>query len=429
MMKEGNAIRGRVYYSLYDRMLHEKTLYEAFKCVKASGGTGGIDRQDIGSFETCIGDNIRRLVKELRDKSYTPMPVRRVEIPKENGKVRMLGIPAVRDRVVQQALLTILQPIYEEDFHPSSYGYRPGRSCHQAISKASMFMRKYELNNVVDMDLSRCFDTLKHDLIVKFMRKRVTDGSVLRLVEKFLKSGIMSGNVIEEVVEGSPQGGVISPLLANIYLNEFDQFMMKRNYRIVRYADDILILCETERSAKHALNVASDFLEKVLKLTVNKEKTHITDSNHGVKFLGVEIFSTFTKVQEKKITAFKLKIKSLTKKTQGMNLGMVIRRLNPLLRGFANYFRVANCTKIFRRLMRWVRRRLRAIQLKLWKTPDRLHRRLRQLGYNDSFLKIKMSSWRNSASIQASLSMPNSWFAEIGLFDMYRVETGLIVPV
>ena len=420
---------GRVYYSLYDRLLHERALYEAFKRVKASGGTGGIDHQDIGDFETDMSGNLHQLVEELRDKSYMPLPVKRVEIPKGNGKMRLLGIPAVRDRVVQQALLTILQPIYEEDFHPSSYGYRPGRSCHQAISKASMFIRKYDLKHVVDMDLSRCFDTLNHDLIIKFMRKRVTDGSVLNLVVKFLKSGVMIGNVIDEVTEGSPQGGVISPLLANIYLNEFDQFMMKRNYRIVRYADDILILCATQRSAGHALDVATDFLENTLCLTVNREKTHITHSFCGVKYLGVEIFSTYTAIQSEKVIAFKRKVKCLTKKNQCMNLEMVIRRLNPVLRGFANYFRIANCKKVFRTLMEWVRRRLRAIQLKLWKKPDRLHRRLRQLEVSGPFKKLKMDRWCNSASQLASLSMPNKWFVELGLFNLVDVQTGLIVPV
>ena len=420
---------GRVYYSLYDRLLHAGTLAEAFKRVKAAGGTGGIDRQDIAGFETELGDNVQKLVKELREKSYKPMPVKRVEIPKENGKVRELGIPTVRDRVVQQALLTILQPIYEEDFHPSSYGYRPGRSCHQAISKATMFIRKYELEHVVDMDLSRCFDTLNHDLIVKFMRKRITDGSILKLVEKFLKSGVMTGERFDEVTEGSPQGGVISPLLANIYLNEFDQFMMKRNYRIVRYADDILVLCSSKRSAEHALEVATDFLEDTLDLTVNRDKTHITHSSAGVKFLGVEIYDTFTLIQEKKIKTFKVKVKSLTKRNQGMNLEMVIRRLNPVLRGFANYFRIANCKGVLRDLMAWIRRRLRAIQLKLWKKPQRLNRRLRQLGHTGDFLLIKMSSWRNASCVSSHLAMPNAWFKEIGLFLMADVKTGLIVPV
>jgi RNA-directed DNA polymerase len=427
--KEGYAMTGRVYYSLYDRLLHEKLLFEAFKRVKASRGKGGIDHQDIGDFEAELSQNIQMLVKELKDKTYRPSPVKRVEIPKGNGKVRKLGIPTIRDRVVQQALLTILQPIYEEDFHPSSYGYRPGRSCRQAISKTTVFIRKYELCHVVDMDLSKCFDTLDHDLIIRFMRKRVTDGSILKLVEKFLKSGVMVGNEIEEVWLGSPQGGVISPLLANIYLNEFDHFMKERNYRIVRYADDILILCVSERSAKHALEVARTYLEKTLKLTVNQEKTHITNCEKGVKFLGVEIFCNFTRIQEKKLKDFKIKVKTLTKKCQGMNLEMVIRRLNPLLRGFSNYFRVANCKKAFQKLMCWIRRRLRAIQLKLWKKPRKLHRKLRQLGYNGSFPLIKMTSWRNSNSIQTSLAMPNKWFDELKLFNMESVEIGLIVPI
>lgn len=420
---------GRIYYSLYDRLLHEKTLFEAFKRVKAARGAGGIDRQNIADFESELGCNLQTLVKELKEKSYRPLPVKRVEIPKGNGKTRKLGIPAIRDRVVQQALLSILQPIYEEDFHPSSYGYRPGRSSHQAISKATLFMRKYELDHVVDMDLSRCFDTLDHDLIIKFMRKRVTDGSILNLVNLFLKSGIMTDSGYEDAYVGSPQGGVISPLLANIYLNEFDQFMMKRNYRIVRYADDILIFCQSRRSAEHALEVATGYLEKDLRLTVNRDKTHVTNSSCGVKFLGVEIFSSLTRIQKEKVKAFKKKVKSLTKKNQGMNLEMVIQRLNPVLRGFANYFRVANCRSLFRDFMPWIRRRLRAIQMRLWKKPKRLHRRLRQLGYFDDFQKIRMSCWKNSASRQASLAMPNKWFSEIGLFDMQSVESGLIVPV
>ncbi len=175
--------------------------------------------------------------------------------------------------------------------------------------------------------------------------------------------------------------------------------------------------------------MATDYLENTLLLTVNRDKTHITHSFRGVKYLGVEIFSIFTLVQEEKITAFKRKVKSLTKKNQGMNLEMVIRRLNPVLRGFANYFRIANCRNVFRTLMEWVRRRLRAIQLKLWKKPGRLHRRLRQLGVLGSFKKMKMDHWCNSSSQLSSLSMPNKWFDELGLFNMYHVETGIIVPV
>lgn len=419
---------GKVYYSLYDRLLHEKTLLRAFKRVKVSGGSGGIDDQDIDDFALELEENILLLVEELRDKSYSPQPVKRVEIEKEGGGKRLLGIPAVRDRVVQQAVLDILGPIYEEDFHPSSYGYRPGRSCHQAISKATMFIRKYDLKYAVDMDLSKCFDTLDHNLILKFVRKRVTDGSILKLIDSFLKSGVVTGKGLERTEVGSPQGGVISPLLANIYLNEFDQFMKSRNYRIIRYADDILILCKSKRSAEHALEVAGEYLEKTLQLKVNREKTHVTHCMRGIKYLGVEIFCSFTRIQDKKLKSFKQKVRRITRRNQGRNLKVILVELNPVIRGFANYFRIANCKYIFEKLMRWIRRRLRAIQLKLWKKPRKLHKVLRQRGYEGAFQLIKMNSWKNSNSQLASMAMPNSWFVEMRMFDMHKVKTGIIVP-
>lgn len=228
----------RIYYSLYDRMLHEKRLLQAFAKVKSNKGAAGIDGQSVADFAEHLPEEIARLVRELKDKSYRPQPVRRVEIPKSDGTPRQLGIPAVRDRVVQQALLDILQPIFDPDFHPSSYGYRPGRSCHQAIAKASLFIRRYRRRWVVDMDLSRCFDTLDHDLIIRQFRRRVTDGSILGLLRLFLQSGIMMEDGWQASEQGSPQGGVISPLIANVYLDAFDQQMKDRGHRIVRYADD-----------------------------------------------------------------------------------------------------------------------------------------------------------------------------------------------
>jgi RNA-directed DNA polymerase len=241
------------YHSLYGRLLNYTALYRAMKKVKKAGGAAGIDQQRIADFVENSVSEIRRLLDELRDKSYRPQPVKRVEIPKPDGGVRKLGIPAVRDRIVQQALLDIIQEIYEEDFHPSSYGYRPKRSCHDAINKACLFMRKYEMKHVVDMDLSKCFDTLDHDLIIKFMSKRISDGSILNLVKLFLQSGVMNQGQFEDSEIGSPQGGVISPLIANIYLNEFDQEMKRRNFRIVRYADDILIFSKSRKGAEKCL--------------------------------------------------------------------------------------------------------------------------------------------------------------------------------
>ena len=414
----------KVYYSLYSRMLNLDALYRGYKKVSRAKGAAGIDGQSLRAYAEDLDNNLTQLQHELQTKQYRPLAVKRVEIPKAGGGVRLLGIPAVRDRIVQQVLLDILQPIFDPDFHPSSYGYRPGRSCHDAISKATIFIRKYNRRWVVDMDLSKCFDRLDHEVLIAGVQSKVTDGSILRLVKLFLNSGVMVGKHWVASNIGSPQGGVISPLLANIYLDAFDQEMKRRNHRIVRYADDILILCKSRAAAENALTSATQILEKDLKLTVNTEKTHIAHSDKGVKFLGVEIGSQFTRLQEKKLNGFKQKVRQLTKRNTGLNLIEIIRRLNPVLRGFANYFSIANCRRAFKALSGWIRRRLRAIQLKLWKKPARLHRRLKQLNYKPPFKFIKMKSWRNSNSPLASYAMPNRWFDELGLYSIAEVETG-----
>jgi len=418
------------WYSLYGRLLCKPALIKSFVKVKSAKGAAGIDGQSINDFAEELGPNIDQLLKELQEKEYAPQAVRRVEIPKPGGGVRLLGIPAVRDRVVQQALLDILQPIFDPHFHPSSYGYRPGRSCHQAISKATMFIRQYERKWVVDMDLSKCFDTLDQDLILLSFSKRIKDGSILELLQKILKSGVMSGEGWQPSEVGSPQGGVISPLIANVYLDSFDQFMMSRGHRIVRYADDILILCQSKSAAENALKQASQYLEGELLLSVNREKTHICHSWKGVKFLGVSIHSTFTRIQRKKIKSFKEKVKALTHRNSGGNLEMVIEDINPILRGFANYFRIANCKGEFSVLMRWIRRRLRAIQLKLWKKPKKLHRKLRQLGYKGDFDYIRMNSWANAACPLSHYALPNEYLHnELRLFNVEKVTTGILVSV
>lgn len=419
----------RIYYSLYDRLLNRRALARAFEKVRRAQGAPGVDGQTINDFESGLLDELTRLTNELRNKTYQPQPVRRVTIPKPGGGERNLGIPAVRDRVVQQALLDILQPIFDPEFHPSSYGYRPGRSCQQAVAKATMFIRQYDLQWVVDMDLSKCFDRLDHDLIVASIQRRVHDGSILTLIRMFLESGVMIGDHKEATEVGSPQGGVFSPLIANVYLDAFDQEMKRRGQRIIRYADDILILCRSESAAHRAQQVATEILEGPLRLTVNAEKTHVVHASQGVKFLGVQIGLTWTRIQDKKIVSFKEKVRSITRRNSPVNLEQVIADLNPVLRGFANYFRMANCKRVFEELTVWIRRRLRAKQLALWKRPSRLHRRLRQLGYQGEFLKMRMHSWRSSRSHLASWSMPNAWLANLGLFDLSAVETGVLPQV
>jgi RNA-directed DNA polymerase len=417
---------GRIYYSLYDRMLHRQRLQQAFVKVKSNRGAAGIDGQSVNDFAAQLPQEIDRLLRELKDKSYRLQPVRRVEIPKPDGSTRKLGIPTVRDRVVQQTLLDILQPIFDPHFHPSSYGYRPGRSGHQAIAKASLFIRRYRRRWVVDMDLSKCFDTLDHDLIIQSFRRRVADGSILGLIRLFLQSGVMTADGWQESRLGSPQGGVISPLIANVYLDAFDQHMKVRGHRIVRYADDILILCGSKKGAHNALAVARKALEGDLRLRVNEQKSRIVHSRDGVSYLGVTIESRHTRIRSEKVQQFKDKVRRITRRNSPVNLEQVIKDLNPVLRGFANYFRVAHCCKQFQELARWVRRRLRAKQMALWKKPQRLHRRLRQLGYQGEFKAIKMQSWRNAASPLANYAIPNSWLEDLGLFDLSRVKTGYL---
>lgn len=416
----------RVYYSLYGHLLNKARLYRGFKKVWKAKGAAGIDMQSLSDFASNLSDNLDQLLLELKNKQYRPQPVRRVEIPKDDGGVRLLGVPTVRDRVVQQTLNDILTPIFEAQFHPSSFGYRPQRSCHDAINKATMFIRRYGLQHVVDMDLSKCFDKLDHEFILTSIRKRVTDGSVLELLRQFLKSGVMVNGQWHATEVGSPQGGVISPLIANIYLDAFDQEMRRRGHRIVRYADDILIFCRSRSGAENALRQATKILEKDLKLTVNQHKSHIAHSGEGVKFLGVEIGSRYTRIQPKKLQGFKAKLKALTKRNSGKPLDQIIRKLNPVLRGFSQYFRVANASREFKKVAAWLRRRLRSIQLKLWKKPSRLHRWLKQRGYKPPFSHIWMSGWRSAASPLASYAMPNQWFSDLGLVNLEQVKTGYV---
>lgn len=416
----------KVFYSLYDRMLSAEGLKKAFRKVKAAKGAGGVDHQSVYAFAAREDEYLQQLESELRAKTYQPLPVRRVTISKDGGGWRELGIPTVRDRVVQQRLLDILQPIFDPDFHPSSYGYRPGRSCHDAIAKVALFARRYELEWAVDMDLSKCFDRLDHDLIIQSFRERVVDGSILNLIKLFLKSGVMDEGRWKASEVGSPQGGVISPLIANVYLDAFDQEMKRRGHRIVRYADDIVILKTSKSAAQNAFKQARLILEDDLKLKVNREKTKLVNLRDGISYLGVLIRPKWTFIQTNRIARFKDKVRELTRRNTAKNLFQVIRDLNPVLRGFVNYFKVANCNTTLKRLMFWIRRRLRALQLKLWKKPKKLHKELKRLRYGKELLGIKMNSWRNSCSPMVHYALPNKRLRQLSLFDMDSVKTGVL---
>lgn len=413
------------YYSLIDKVYALPNLYAAFISVKRNKGAAGVDGQSVESFDENLVVNVNQLHKELRSGNYQPSPVRRVEIPKANGKMRPLGIPTVRDRVVQQAILNIIQPIFEPDFHPSSYGYRPNRCCQQAVAKAQRFLTVYNFGYAVDMDLSKCFDTLDHELILSSLNRKISDGTLLRLIDRFLKSGVMVEGDFKTTEVGSPQGGVISPLLMNIYLDEFDQTMKQRNIRIVRYADDILIFAPTKRKAEQYQRIATALLER-LKLQVNLEKTHICSIRTGVKYLGFVLKNDLVYIDRERLKLFKDKIRKYTPRNSGIQLARMIAFLNPILRGWGNYFKVASCKGIFQSLMEWIRRRLRMKQMREWKGWKAFHKALRRQGFRGDFPKLSMTRWVNSKCQHIHNALPNSWFKDMKLFDLTTLKTNVL---
>lgn len=414
------------YYSLIDKIYNKNNILEAFKHVKKNKGAPGIDGETVEYFASLLDDKINEIHCELKDGNYKPSPVRRTYIDKDDGTKRPLGIPTVKDRVVQQAVRNIIEPIFEPNFHPSSYGYRRNRSCQMAVAKAERFLNKWSLEYVVDMDLSKCFDTLNHELIIESVNEKISDGKVLKLIKKFLESGILEDGAFEETPIGSPQGGVISPLLMNIYLDKFDKKMMTKGIRIVRYADDILVFAKSKSEAGRYKALATKILQQELKLTVNQEKTHISNINDGVPYVGFIIKRNYISIHPKRIKKFKDKIRELIPRTSGLNVETIVKRLNPVVRGWCNYFRIANCKELLRRIASWIRRRLRMKKMKEWKSYKSLHKALRRNGYKGNFKKISMSRWRNSASPLLSIALPNSWFDEIKLFDISKVETKVL---
>ncbi|WP_246578384.1 group II intron reverse transcriptase/maturase [Clostridium frigoris] len=414
------------WYSLIDKVYLIDNLRKAFKAVKSNKGAPGIDGETVEIFEANMEANIVKLNHELKTETYEPLSVRRVYIDKDDGTKRPLGIPTVRDRVVQQALKNILEPIFEPTFHPSSYGYRPNRSCQKAVAKAERFMNKYGLEHVVDMDLSKCFDTLDHEIIIKSVNEKVSDSRILKLVDKFLNAGTMENGIFDESDIGCPQGAVISPLLMNIYLDYFDKAMMEKGIRIVRYADDILIFAKSKELAGKYLALAIHILEKHLKLKVNETKTHIADASKGVAFLGFIIRENWVSIHPKRIEEFKNKIRRLTPRNHGMNIEQILRKLNPVIRGWANYFRIANCKGLFEKLFSWIKRRLRMKKMKEWKSYKSLHKALRRRGYKGEFKKISMVRWRNSNFTLIHMALPNSWFKEIKLVHLSDIQVGVL---
>lgn len=381
---------------MYEIITEETTLIKAFLSVKKNKGCPGIDRQSIGQFEKHLGTNIRELSRLLKEKRYEPLPAKRVYIPKANGKLRPLGIPSVRDRVVQQAVRNAIEPKMERIFNNASYGFRPNRSTNDAIEKIREYIEQgYE--HVVDADIRDFFGMLNHDILMAKVRNVISDKEITHLICHFLKAGVMEEGQIKKATTGTPQGGVISPVLANLYLTELDDTMEKAGLKIVRYADDFVILCKTENQAVYAMKKTHEKLDK-LKLEFAKEKTKITDVYQGFTFLGYTFWkqkdTLYIFPSDKAMKSYKEKVRILTRRQQPRNVKMVIEKLNPLIRGWGNYFGQRHGKSRFTRLDQWTRMRLRAFILK-----------------------------KRRVSLSAHTKYPISFFKEMGLVFLLDVFT------
>ena len=354
----------RKWYSLYDKVYGLLNLERAWEKVRSKKGAGGIDRQTIASFERKKEQELLELQRLLREKRYRPQPLRRVFIPKANGEQRPLGIPTIRDRVVQQALLNILEPIFEPLFHEHSYGFRPQRDTHQAIEQVRKSLDEGR-EWIVDVDIRKYFDTVNHELLVDAVNEEISDGSVLRLLRMFLESGVMENGVRMPTEEGTPQGGVISPLLANIYLNRFDWEMAKAGYEVIRYADDFVVLCLSQEEAQRAYESIKNIIEGQLHLQLHPEKTRIVHHKEGTfDFVGFLVHRRYLWPRITSLDKFTDRVRTLTRRQQPKNVQEVIRDLNYAIRGFGNYFRVADVKGLFGELDGWIRMRLRCFMEK-----------------------------------------------------------------
>ena len=347
---------------------------EAFKAVKRNRGAAGIDKVSIQMFAANLDQNLQSLMRDLKDGSFQPLPLRRHYVPKNETEFRPLGIPAVRDRVAQEVARRLLQPIFEPLFHDSSYGFRPGRNCHQAL-QAGLKLHEEGLRQVVDADIKGFFDNLPFTVIMASVAQRVADGNILRLVEKFLRSGVMENGVFKPTSVGTPQGGVLSPLLANIVLNHMDWKLEQLGWRFVRYADDFILVTQTKAQAEEALTQVRHILQE-LGLTLSEEKTKITSYGKGYSFLGFWISSRSRRMRPKSLKKFKDKIREMTCRKHNFE-AQVIVNVNRVIRGTAQYFATPFFTakESFHKLDSWIRMRLRSMKFKRRNLDD--NRRMR----------------------------------------------------
>lgn len=371
---------------LLEKILSKDNLNKAYKQVYKNKGASGVDGVTVLELSSYIKEHKEEILWQIRNRKYKPQPVRRVEIPKENGKMRKLGIPSVIDRVLQQAIVQVLTPIYEEQFSNSSYGFRPKRSCEMAVIKAlECFNDGYDY--IVDIDLESFFDEVNQDKLMAIIHRTIKDNDVISLIRKFLQSGVMEKGVVEETNKGTPQGGNLSPLLSNIMLNELDKELEKRSLNFVRYADDCLIMVKSEKAANRVMESITTFITKKLGLKVNVEKSKVARPRQ-IKYLGFGFYKNNKgtwrpKPHIKSVEKFVNKLKEITDRSDGKSIDCKIERLNQVIRGWINYFKIADMKKTMEKVGEHLRHRLRMCIWKYWKIPRAKYKALRKLGIKE----------------------------------------------
>ena len=415
---------------LLEQILDRDNLNKAYKKVKSNKGAGGIDGMGVEYLLQYLKDNKEQLIQSIRDGKYNPNPVRRVEIPKEEkGKVRKLGIPTVVDRVIQQAIGQVLSPIFEKQFSDNSFGFRSRRSAHDAMKRCTENADQ-GYKYVVDMDLEKYFDTVNQSKLIEVLSRTIKDGRVISLIHKFLQAGVIEEHTFKETGTGVPQGGPLSPLLSNIMLNELDQEIERRGHKFVRYADDMIIFSKSKKSAYRTLENIVPFIEKKLFLKVNREKTVVANVSK-IKFLGFSFYKHKSgirlRVHPKAIAKMKAKIKEYTSRSNSWGNGYRIDKLKRYIRGWVNYFKIADMNMLMKETDEWMRRRIRMVYWKQWKKISTRHKMLKHFGINEwkawRFANTRKGYWRISKSPILSKSLNNQTLANLGYIFLFNYYT------
>lgn len=410
----------RTSMELLEKVLDDRNLFRVYKQVYKNKGASGVDGVTVDELGYYMYQHKEEIKEQIWKRKYKPSPVRRVYIPKDNGDKRGLGIPTVVDRVIQQAIVQVLSPIYEEQFSETSYGFRPNRSCEMAIIKLLEYFND-GYTWIVDIDLQKFFDTVCHDKLISIIMKTIHDGELVSLIRKYLVSGVMENGIISPTKVGTPQGGNLSPLLSNIMLNELDKELEKRGLRFTQYADDCIIVVKSEKAANRVMESITKFIEKKLGLKVNVEKSKVARP-HQIKYLGFGFYYTKTgiikpKPHLKSIQKFKRKLKQLTKRSLSISLDKRFVKLNQVIRGWINYFRIADMKTYMQSITSHLNRRIRCIIWKQWKVPKKRIERLRKLGCNEEQAKAIAYSRKKywNSSVYISIFITNKILKQIGL--------------